>query len=230
MWEESKLLEINCQAAGKFGRIIGRKLCSTEKISKYMISPGSESGRQSFPEDQMKVWEGLFFLRFPLSSQDCNISFINVEYFVFCYENKASGSSPKMLFFSSREKIGVDTLFGSIVLGAVVMPTNVVPKYFSEAVKLKFPNRPINAYAEARGSFNNMANERKFNSKRKAELDQLKAALSVSHCSTGKENLGSKILTEATLELVNPYEKYAADDEVVFGMSIRKRRSNVYKR
>ena len=79
-----------------------------------------------------------------------------------------------------------------------------------------------------------MANERNCNSKKKAELDQLKAALSVSHCSTEKENLGSTILTEATLELVNPYEKYATDndinDEVVFGKSSRKRRSNVYKR
>ena len=110
------------------------------------------------------------------------------------------------------------------------MLTNLVPKYFTEAVKLKFPNRPINAYVEARASFNNMANERKCNSKKKAELDQLKAALSVSHWSTGKEILGSTILTEATLELVKPYEKDAADDEVVFGKSNRKRRSNVYKR
>ena len=78
-----------------------------------------------------------------------------------------------------------------------------------------------------------MANERNCNSKKKAELDQLKAALSA-HCSTEKENLGSTILTEATLELVNAYEKDAADndndDEVVFGKSSRKRRSNVYKR
>ena len=79
-----------------------------------------------------------------------------------------------------------------------------------------------------------MANERNRNSKKKAELDQMKAALLVSHCSTEKENLWSTILTEATLELVNAYEKDAADndndDEVVFGKSSRKRRSNVCKR
>ena len=101
------------------------------------------------------------------------------------------------------------------------MLINIGPKYFSEAVKRKFLKRPNIAYVEARGSFSSMANERNCNSKKKAELDQLKAALSVSHCSTEKENRGSTILTEATLELVNRYEKDAAhsdiDDEVVFG-------------
>ena len=76
-----------------------------------------------------------------------------------------------------------------------------------------------------------MVSERNWHNWKKAELDQLKAALSVSQCSTEKRDLGSTILAEATLELVNAYEKDAADndidDEEVFGKSSRKRRSNV---
>ena len=74
-----------------------------------------------------------------------------------------------------------------------------------------------------------MANER--TSKKKTELNQMKPAFSVSHCSTEKENLESTILTEATLEFANSYKKDAADndigDEVVFGESSRKPKSNV---
>ena len=81
MWEGSNLLEINCQAAGMFGQIIGRELFSAEEISKNMISPGKESDRDSFPEERNKIWEGLIFLRFSLSCQDCSSLFSNVEYF-----------------------------------------------------------------------------------------------------------------------------------------------------
>ena len=231
MWEWSNPLEINCQAAGKFGRIIGRKLFSAEEISKYMISPGKESGRDSFPEDRKKIWEGLIFLRFSLIS-DCNSSFSNVEFFDL--KTRLRELTQIDIFLKSKNDWRRCTFRSDCFRCTVRILIILGPKYFSEAVKRKFPNRPINAYVEARVSFNNMANERNCNSKKKAELDQLKAALSVSHCSTEKENLGSTLLTEATLELVNPYEKDAADndidDKVVFGKSSRKRRSNVYKR
>ena len=232
MWEGSNLLEINCQAAGKFGRIIGRKPCSAEEISKYMISPGKESGRDSFSVDRKKIWEGLIFLRFSLISQDCNSSFSNVEFFDF--KTRLRELTQIDFFLKSKNDWRRCTFRSDCFRCTVRILIILGPKYSLEAVKRKFPNRRINAYVEARGTFNNMANKRNCNSTKKAELDQLKAALSVSHCSTAKENLGSTILTEATLELVNPHEKAAADndvdDEVVFGKSSRKRRSNVYKR
>ena len=62
--------------------------------------------------------------------------------------------------------IGVDALFGPIVLGVPFsFSLTWDQKYFSEAGKRKFPNRPIKAYVEAKGRFNNMANEFFCNSK-----------------------------------------------------------------
>ena len=214
------------------GESSGKKLFSAEEISKYMISSRKESGRDSFPENWKKIGEDFVFLRFSLISQDYNSSFSNVEFFDL--KTRLRELTQIDIFLKSKNDWRRCTFRSDCFRCTVRILIILGPKYFSEAVKRKFPNRPIIAYVEARGSFNNIVNERNCNSKKKAELDQLKAALSVSHCSTEKENLGSTILTEATLELVNPYEKDAADndidDEVVFGKSSRKRRSNVYKR
>ena len=155
-----------------------------------------------------------------------------MEYFDL--KTRLAGADPIWFFLKSKNDWRRCTFRSDCFRCTVRILINLGPKFFSEAVKREFPNRPVNAYVEARCSFNNMANERNCNSKKKAELDQLKAAFSVSHCSTEKENLGSTILTEVTLELVNPYEKDAADndidDEIVFGRSKRKHRSNFYKR